>query len=88
MRRSELIRTLAALFEAGAEATDILVVVRLRDRDGESLGQVGAFGDVEHYEVAAEMLVQAWRWTQREGRPIDSSGVILAMLAPPTEPSN
>lgn len=82
MRRSELIRAIARLFEVGSGSTEIIVVVRMRERDGQSGGQVGAFGDVESPEVAKEMLRQAWMWVEREGRMVDSSGVILAVLAP------
>lgn len=83
MRRSQLIAALRQVLEAGGDRTDMLVVVRLRDGDGMSLGHVGVFGDVENGQVASEMLRQAWAWTEREGRPLDSSGVILAALKAP-----
>ncbi len=82
MRRSELIRVVGEILAAGGEATEIIVVVRMRERDGAGAGQVGAFGDDVPPEVAKEMLRQAWMWVEREGAMIDASGVIRAMLAP------
>ncbi len=82
MKRSEMIRALGEILMAGGEATEILVVVRMREGDASGPGKAGVFGDVESAVVAQEMLRTAWMWIEREQRVVDSSGVLIAMLRP------
>lgn len=82
MRRSELIRAVGEILQAGSDATEILVVVRVRAGELPGPGAVGVFGDVDAPQVAQEMLRNAWMWIEREQRVIDSSAVLIAMLRP------
>lgn len=82
MRRSELLRALGESLGAGSGATEVMVVVRIREAGEASSPKIGVFGDVDSPDVASAMLRNAWLWVEREGRVIDSSGVLVAMLRP------
>lgn len=86
MRRSELIGAVAEMFSAGAMATDVLVVVRVRPGPGVP-ESVAVFGDVGDPALAAWMLRRAAvraEESRAEGFLLDGSEALLATLRLPT----
>lgn len=84
MTRAELIRAVSAVFEAGSQAADVIVIVRVagaqvvpRATSLVSIERVGAFGDPLPAEHVLGMIAAVWQDVMRHGELLDRSEVVV-----------